>query len=172
MEPHQWVALVSYRYFHSFRDFKGDEEVHIPVAENDTYLDAFDVSATYAITKRLSLTLEIPFQYGSRTNKFEHDGVHVHTMRAAGMGDLRLSANFLLLNPDKHPNQNISLELGVKAPTGDDAHQIIHSALLDLCCDRLILRFNQEMEVGAFFCQAMLLQRSLRILMPTLAAFI
>jgi hypothetical protein len=39
----------------------------------------------------------------------EHDGVHVHTMRAAGMEDLRLSANFLLLNPDKHPDQNISL---------------------------------------------------------------
>ena len=121
MEPHQWVALVSYRYFHSFRDFKGDEEVNIPAIKNDTYVDAFDVSATYAITKRLSLTLEIPFQYGSRTNSGEHDGVHVHTMRAAGMGDLRLSANFLLLNPDKHPNQNISLELGVKAPTGDDA---------------------------------------------------
>jgi len=84
-------------------------------------VDLFDVVATYAVTKRLNLTLELPIQYGSRTNAGEHDGVHVHTMRAAGVGDLRLSANFLLLNPDKHPNENISLELGVKAPTGDDA---------------------------------------------------
>jgi hypothetical protein len=42
-------------------------------------------------------------------------------MRAAGIGDMRLSANFWLLNTDKHPDQNISLGLGVKAPTGDDA---------------------------------------------------
>jgi hypothetical protein len=64
LEPHQWVAVVSYRYFHSFRDFKGDEEVHIPAAENDTYVDAFDVSATYAITKRLSLTFHFNMEAG------------------------------------------------------------------------------------------------------------
>jgi hypothetical protein len=42
-------------------------------------------------------------------------------MRAAGIGDLRLSGNFLLLDPAKHLDYNISLSLGVKAPTGDDA---------------------------------------------------
>ena len=106
-------------------------------------MDLFDIAATYAVTRRLSLTLELPIQYGSRTNSAEHDGVHVHTMRASGIGDLRLTANFWLLNPEKPPDQNISsdtgkqvggytapakcrdynisLGLGVKAPTGDDA---------------------------------------------------
>jgi len=42
-------------------------------------------------------------------------------MRAAGLGDLRLTANYFLLDPAKHPDQNIALSLGVKAPTGDDA---------------------------------------------------
>jgi len=116
------VATVAYRYFHSFRDFNANgDEVNIPFIKNDTYVDLWDVSATYAVTKRISLTLELPIQYGSRTNSAEHDGVHVHTMRAAGIGDMRLSANFWLLNTDKHPDQNISLGLGVKAPTGDDA---------------------------------------------------
>jgi hypothetical protein len=114
------VATVGYRYFHSFRVFNSSGDEVFP-SRNDTYIDLFDVVATYAVTKRLSLSLELPFQYGSRTNAFEHDGVHVHTMRAIGIGDLRLSANFLLLDPDKHPDQNISLGLGVKAPTGDDA---------------------------------------------------
>jgi hypothetical protein len=122
LEPHQWVATVAFRYFHSFRDFNANgDEVNIPFIKNDTYVDLWDVSATYAVTKRISLTLELPIQYGSRTNSAEHDGVHVHTMRAAGIGDMRLSANFWLLNTDKHPDQNISLGLGVKAPTGDDA---------------------------------------------------
>jgi hypothetical protein len=116
------VATIAYRYFHSFRDFNANgDEVNIPFIKNDTYVDLWDVSATYAVTKRISLTLELPIQYGSRTNSAEHDGVHVHTMRAAGIGDMRLSANFWLLNTDKHPDQNISLGLGVKAPTGDDA---------------------------------------------------
>jgi hypothetical protein len=116
------VATVAFRYFHSFRDFNANgDEVNIPFIKNDTYVDLWDVSATYAVTKRISLTLELPIQYGSRTNSAEHDGVHVHTMRAAGIGDMRLSANFWLLNTDKHPDQNISLGLGVKAPTGDDA---------------------------------------------------
>jgi hypothetical protein len=122
LEPHQWVATVSYRYFHSFRDFNANgDEVSIPMIKNDTYVDLVDTVATYAVTKRINLTLEIPFQYGSRTNADEHDGVHVHTMRAAGLGDMRLTANFLLLNPEKHPDYNITLGLGVKAPTGDDA---------------------------------------------------
>ena len=116
------MASVTYRFFHSFRNFNSSgEEVEIPAIKNDTYVDLFDIAATYGVSKRLSLTLELPIQYGSRTNAAENDGVHVHTRRASGIGDMRLGANFLLLNPDKHPNQNISLGLGVKAPTGDDA---------------------------------------------------
>lgn len=116
------MATVAYRYFESFRNFNtSGGEVSIPKIKNDTYVDLFDVAATYGVSKRLSLSLEIPFQYGSRTNMAEHDGVHVRTMRAAGIGDLRLGGTFLLLDPDKHPNQNISFGLGVKAPTGDDA---------------------------------------------------
>src|SRR6266516_4824047 len=107
LEPHQWVALVAYRYFHSFRDFDSNgDEVVLPLFKNDTYVDVFDVSVAYAVTKRLSLSMEIPFQYGSRTNAFEHDFVHVHTTRGAGLGDIRLAGNVWLLNPDKHTDYN------------------------------------------------------------------
>ena len=116
------MASVSYRYFHSWRVFNhSGEDVTSSIPLNDTYVDLFDIAATYAVNRRLSFTLELPVQYGSRTNFFEHDGVHVHTMRAAGIGDMRLSANFLLLNPEKHLDHNITLSLGLKAPTGDDA---------------------------------------------------
>ncbi len=148
LECGQWVTTLAYRYFHSFRDFNANgDEVHVPLIKNDTYVDIFDVAVTYAVNERLNLTAEFPFQYGSRTNSDEHDGVHVHTMRAAGIGDLRLSASFWLLNPrlpaepstisdkadmgkqvagcapvsPRYRDYNISLGLGVKAPTGDDA---------------------------------------------------
>jgi hypothetical protein len=122
LAPNEWVASVTYRYFDSFRDFNSSgQQVSVPLIKNETSVDAFVVSATYAVNRRLNLELDFPIQYGSRTNMDEHDGVHVHTMRASGVGDLRLSANVSLLDPAKHPNQNISLGLGVKAPTGDDA---------------------------------------------------
>jgi hypothetical protein len=114
------VALVSYRYFHSFRDFQGDEEVEIPFVKNDTYVDIFDLSVAYAVSKRVSVSLELPFQYGSRTNAFEHDLVHVRTTRAAGMGDMRVAGNVWVLDPDKHSDYNVSLSLGLKIPTGQD----------------------------------------------------
>jgi hypothetical protein len=47
--------------------------------------------------------------------------VHIHTTRAAGMGDMRVAGNFWVLNPDKYSDYNISLSLGIKIPTGDDA---------------------------------------------------
>jgi len=120
LEAGQWVAIGSYRYFHSYHDFKGDEEFHDPLIENDTYVDIFDFSAAYAFTKRFSVSLEIPWQYGSRTNKAEHDLVHVHTTRAFGMGDARVAGNAWLLTPETHNDYNVSLSLGIKIPSGED----------------------------------------------------
>ena len=166
------MATVAYRFFHSFRLFNSSgEEVEIPAIKNDTYVDLFDITATYGVSKRLSLTLELPIQYGSRTNANENDGVHFHTRRASGIGDMRLGANFLLLNPDKHPNENISLGLGVKAPLAMTQQQIFHSVLPGRCCDRLTRRFSQEMEAGALFCHRTLSPRCTKILLPTPMVF-
>ena len=123
LEAGQWVAVGSYRYFHSYHDFKGDEEFHGPLArlaKNDTYVDIFDFSAAYAITTRFSVSLEIPWQYGSRTNKIEQDLQHVKTVRAFGMGDARITGSAWILKPETHNNYNLSLSLGVKIPTGED----------------------------------------------------
>jgi hypothetical protein len=42
-------------------------------------------------------------------------------MHARGVGDVKVTGNFWLFDPDKHRNQNVSLGLGVKTPTGDSA---------------------------------------------------
>lgn len=97
------------------------KKVHLPLFKNDTYVDIFDLNVAYAVTKRLSVSLEVPFQYGSRTNKFEHDLVHFYTTRAAGMGDMRIASHFWALDPDKYSDYNVSFGLGIKIPTGDDA---------------------------------------------------
>ena len=123
LQPHQWLATVSYRWLHSFREFHGDHELPYPttpILYANTHIHGFDLSATYQATSRFSVTLELPIQEGDRTSYYEHDFVHRHTMEAGGIGDVRLIGNFWLLNPEHHHNQNISLGLGVKMPTGDD----------------------------------------------------
>lgn len=122
LAPDEWMATVAYRYFHSFRDFRGSKAIPFPSPKEiyaDNHVHTFDVSVMYAVTKRLSLTLGVPIPWGSRTSYYEHDGVSRHTMRTGGVGDLRLMGSFWLLDPDTHPDQNISVGLGVKAPTGE-----------------------------------------------------
>jgi hypothetical protein len=122
LAPEEWLVTGSYRFFKAFRDFKGSKNIPFPsppeiYAKN--YINTWDVSVTYALTKRLSLTLGLPFGYGTRSTYAEHDGVTRHTMRNGGVGDLRLTGYFWLLDPEKNPERNIQLGLGVKAPTGD-----------------------------------------------------
>jgi hypothetical protein len=122
LEPEEWMLTGSYRFFKAFRDFKGSKNLPFPsppeiYAKN--FINTFDVSLTYAFTKRLSLTLGLPSGYGTRSTYLEHDGVSRHTMRNGGVGDLRLMSYFWLFDPDMNPDQNIQLGLGVKAPTGD-----------------------------------------------------
>jgi len=122
LEPNEWLVSGSYRYLNSFRDFHGSEEIPDPAPPEiyaNTHLHTFDLTATYALTRRFSLTLEVPFQYGARETYYEHDGVSLHTMEAGGLGDVRLLGNLWLLAPEKHTAGNVSLGLGVKAPTGD-----------------------------------------------------
>jgi len=129
LQPGHWTLSIGFRYYNSRQDVVGDDPQpeDKPIVYANTHVLQWDLNAVYAVTKRLSLVLDIPFQYGTRATSIEHDFSHpnpppLHTMRAGGLGDIRLMADFWLLNPDRHPNQNIALGLGVKFPTGvDDA---------------------------------------------------
>ena len=123
LQPHELAAAISYRWLHSFREFHGDKELPYPTDPSlyaNTHVHGFDLSATYQATPRLSFTLEIPIQTADRTSYYEHDFVHRYTMRASGVGDMRLVANMWLFDCEKYHDGNISLGLGVKIPTGND----------------------------------------------------
>ena len=89
----------------------------------DTHVYGFVIGAVYQATPRFNFTFEIPIQYGTRTTYFEHDFInfrHLHTMKASGVGDIKLTSNMWLLDPHRHNHGNVSLGLGVKVPTGND----------------------------------------------------
>src|SRR5262249_16486666 len=106
LQPNEWLVGLSYRYLNSFRDFDGSEDIPVPSPKPlyaNTHVHTFDVNVSYAVSQRLSFTLELPFQYGTRATYYEHDGETLHTMHAGGVGDLRLTANYWLLDPGRHP---------------------------------------------------------------------
>jgi hypothetical protein len=121
LEPGQFQSFVAYRWLTADRGYVGPHQwsgyrKKVGVEIN---LHSIDVNLTYALTKRYSLSLTTPFIYGEVSSRFEHGGDR-HSTHASGLGDVRLTANAWVFDPDTSGKGNISLSLGVKAPTGDD----------------------------------------------------
>lgn len=79
-------------------------------------IHSVDLTVNYAATQRLSLTVTFPFSSGSHS-RYYADGVR-HKVQARGLGDVSLFGNYWILEPRTHPNGNVFVSLGVKAPTG------------------------------------------------------
>jgi hypothetical protein len=130
----QWQLSLGYRWLYSHRHFVGTTEQKHRIAENTEVINAthsVDISTSYSLTNRLSFNLVIPVSYTDRSSLYEHLGNNskqrFHT-QSQGLGDMRVSASYWLLNPEKHMDGNIALGLGIKAPTGnynvqDDFHR-------------------------------------------------
>src|SRR3989449_7502841 len=78
-------------------------------------LHSVDVTTSYAVTDRFSLSLTVPFLYGMQSRLYADSARHAVT--AVGLGDLSLVGSRWLFDPHNHTG-NIALGLGVKAPTG------------------------------------------------------
>lgn len=125
LEPGQWQVNAALRWFRSDRHFAGDVEQAERKANgtevvNQSYFS--DVTLTRAWTKRLGVSLTLPFVHHDRSSLYEHlgnaSGKRFHT-QASGLGDVRLGANYWVFNPENHRRGNVSVGVGVKAPTGD-----------------------------------------------------
>ncbi len=129
MRPGQWQVSLGARTFNSHRHFVGTEYQEQRL-KNDTevknYSQGVDIGITYSVTDRLSVSLNIPLANNVRDSKYEHYGngttaapTPYFSTKSSGLGDVRLGVNYWLLDPLKSMNGNVSLGLGVKAPTGN-----------------------------------------------------
>ena len=122
-----WTASVSHRWQYSDRHFVGDSEQEYRQKEgseviNDVHL--IDIGVGYAVSKYVSLTLSIPFQFATRSqavrdptapvNEFGNAPViDRYKTSADGVGDLKLLGSVWLFDPEHNEKQNISLGLGL-----------------------------------------------------------
>ncbi|GAB4021689.1 hypothetical protein GCM10028773_31390 [Spirosoma koreense] len=125
-----WQLSAGYRFFRSYKHFVGDVEQTQRVAQGTQVINvshAIDLGLTYLVNNRLSFSVNLPVQYYDRSSLYEHYGNAVSTNPAQkrfhtgsqGIGDLRISGSYWLINPVKLPKANIAAGLGVKLPTGD-----------------------------------------------------
>ena len=130
LQKGQWQVAATYRYFQSYKHYKGDVE-QIERVENGTQVintaNSIDFNLTYAVNNRLSFSVNLPIISYDRSSLYEHygnskitnpDQVRFHT-GAKGIGDVRLSASYWLFDPAKSMNGNISIGVGIKAPSGN-----------------------------------------------------
>ncbi len=121
LEGGQWEASVNYRYLPTHNGYIGDQvwPQYPEVQGARIRIHSIDVQVTYAFSSRYSATLTMPFVRGEISSLFEHNGTR-HATSAGGLGDIRLIGSAWLLDPETHKDGNLSLGVGVKAPTGNE----------------------------------------------------
>lgn len=114
---------TGYRYFKSFRHFRGDHEEANRVEDGTQVINHsnfLDLSISYGITDRLYAELNIPYVWYTRSSMYEHGGNSLgdrHETSSLGIGDFRATVGYWLFEPGKK-DFNYAVGLGLKLPTG------------------------------------------------------
>lgn len=117
---------LGYRYFKSFRHFRGDHEEANRVEDGTQVINHsnfMDLSVSYGITNRFFANIILPYVWQTRSSMYEHGGNppnglgERHETSSLGVGDFRFGAGYWLFDPGKK-SFNYSLGLGIKLPTG------------------------------------------------------
>ncbi|HEY0899509.1 MAG TPA: hypothetical protein VGD90_09245 [Sphingobacteriaceae bacterium] len=116
-----WQLNTSYRYFRSFRHFRGNEEQKERLVQNTEVINwqnTLDLSLIRQLNNRWSVSVGLPMIVNKRSSLYEHGRTERHNSNSNGIGDIRVTANRWMVDPSKASKGNFQLGLGVKAPTG------------------------------------------------------
>ena len=121
-EKGEWQVSLSYRDLDSDTHYSGSEHQRVREREQTFVVNtqqALDIGVSYAATERLSLTLGIPLVRASWAVPTPIRPVPGprEKQEAEGLGDVSLTGRYWLFAPESR--HNVSLGLGVKAPTGE-----------------------------------------------------
>ncbi len=119
-----WNLSLNYRYFKSFRHFRGTHEEPNRVEDGTEVINwshGVDFNISYAFSNRLYGIISLPFAYNKRSSLYEHGRTERHSTYSKGLADMRIGAGFWLFSDEKPRKGNIAMGLGVKIPSGDYA---------------------------------------------------
>ncbi|TAH21956.1 MAG: hypothetical protein EAZ08_02165 [Cytophagales bacterium] len=160
LQKGQWQVAATYRYFQSYKHYKGDVEQTERVTNGTQVINisnSIDFNLTYALNNRLSFSLNLPLISYDRSSLYEHYGNSItanpnqnrFNTGAKGIGDIRLSASYWLFDPEKAMNGNIAIGIGIKAPSGNyNVKDEFHSRLKDGKDSITIRPVDQSIQLG------------------------
>ena len=125
-QSHKWMLSVGNRYFKSFRHFVGTEEQKERLEKHTEVINhayTLDLGISRQLTPRWSLSLYVPYVSNSRSSLYEHGGKNRYSTHSNGLGDIRFSAGYWIVDPARMPKGNLQAQLGLKLPTGDYRYQ-------------------------------------------------
>lgn len=122
LQTGDWQVNMSYRYFKSFRHFRGSHEEPDRITSNTEVVNhahSWDLILNYGITNRWYASITLPFVINTRSSLYEHGRTERNTSFSRGMADARIGTGVWLLDPEKREKGNIALGAGIKIPTGN-----------------------------------------------------
>ncbi len=121
MHKKGWQLNTTYRYFRSFRHFVGREEQKERLEKNTEVINwqhSLDLALVRHFNNRWSLAMNLPILSNARSSLYEHGGNSAknarHKTHSFGIGDIRFTGYYWILDPAISPNGNIQIGLGIK----------------------------------------------------------
>ncbi|WP_373396672.1 hypothetical protein V8V91_18235 [Algoriphagus halophilus] len=124
LEKGELNISANYRYFKSFRHFRGSHEEPNRIEDGTQVINhqhGLDLNISYAFSERIYGIVSLPYQYNERSSLYEHGRTERHTTYSQGLGDIRIGAGYWLLSGEKAKKGNTAIGFGIKFPTGDYA---------------------------------------------------
>ena len=118
----KWLLNVNNRYYNSYKHFVGTVEQTQRTDLGTQVINhayTMDVAVTRILNNRWYLAIDVPIVSNTRSSLYEHGGKERHTTASFGLGDVRFTAYYWLLDPAKNSRGNIQAGLGLKLATGD-----------------------------------------------------
>lgn len=114
-------AGMNYRYFKSFRHFRGTHEEPDRVTNGTEVINHshnWEYNINYWLSGKTNLLLGVPTQINTRSSLYEHGRTERHTSFSRGLGDIRVGIQQWLVQPGSK-SWNIQFGSSLKLPTGN-----------------------------------------------------
>lgn len=115
----EWRLTLAYRRLHSNEWYSGTERADASAPGGvapDFKINTLIADVAYAFNDRFRARVSVPLSSGRFYRRWADGQFHEQT--ASGIGDVSVQGEAWLFQPKTHESGNISLGLGVKAPTG------------------------------------------------------
>lgn len=124
LQEGHWQLTFDYRHQYSFRHFVGSTEQVYRQQEGSQVrnrINLFDATLTYQATPRWSLNFTLPMEFATRKYTIPGNGsTKLGDYHVSGIGDVSLTAQRWMWDPQNNPSHNIQLGFGLQMPTGSD----------------------------------------------------